>query len=125
MVAEFVTCGILLLVGIAFLAIIYIWLVERLSRPTQEGIDSSTLIQRSSTMSEDDINNLPWYDYEEDEENGVECAVCLESFKSGDKCRLLPNCRHSFHVNCIDSWLFNTAVCPICRTRVDSISVQN
>ncbi|CAH1443496.1 unnamed protein product [Lactuca virosa] len=126
MVTEIVTCVILMLVGIAFLVIILVCLVERGSGMTQESAaESTTLIQRSSSMSEDDIKNLPWYDYQEDVEKGVECAVCLEGFKPGDKCRLLPNCRHTFHANCIDSWLIKTAVCPVCRTCVDTINVQN
>ncbi|KAL7600410.1 RING-H2 finger protein ATL56 [Lactuca sativa] len=124
MVTEIVTCVILMLVGIAFLVVILVCLVERGSGITQESAERTTLIQRSSSMSEDDIKNLPWYDYQEDVEKGVECAVCLEGFKPGDKCRLLPNCRHTFHANCIDSWLIKTAVCPVCRTCVDTINVQ-
>ncbi|CAI9283876.1 unnamed protein product [Lactuca saligna] len=125
MVSEIVTCVILMLVGIAFLVIVLVCLVERGSGNTQESAERTTLIQRSSNMSEDDVKNLPWYDYQEDVEKGVECAVCLEGFKPGDKCRLLPNCRHTFHANCIDSWLIKTAVCPVCRTYVDTINVQN
>ncbi|GJZ55093.1 zinc finger, RING/FYVE/PHD-type containing protein [Tanacetum coccineum] len=60
-------------------------------------------------------------DQEDDAEEAKrgECAVCLDGFKDGDKCRMLRNCKHSFHVNCIDLWLINTAVCPICRTSVE------
>ena len=50
----------------------------------------------------------------------MDCAVCLENFKMGEKCRLLPLCRHSFHAECIDSWLLRNPICPICRTTADS-----
>ncbi|CAH1443495.1 unnamed protein product [Lactuca virosa] len=119
MVLEIVTSMGLLFVGIAVLVIIHVCLAGRRSRMNQEGIGSSTLVQRSSIMSKDDIKNLPWYDYQEDVEKGAECVVCLEGFKGGDKCRLLPNCRHTFHANCIDSWLIKTGACPLCRTCVD------
>ncbi|XXG88912.1 hypothetical protein AAC387_Pa12g1048 [Persea americana] len=38
----------------------------------------------------------------------------LENFKMVDKCRLLPNCNHSFHAHCIDSWLLKTPFCFLC-----------
>ncbi|KVH98945.1 RING-H2 finger protein ATL16-like [Cynara cardunculus var. scolymus] len=130
MVLEIVTSVVLLVVGIAVLVIIHVCMVGRTFRMNQESIESGTLVQSSCTISEDDIKKLPWYDYKMDEDDDddddvdekkrtAECTVCLEGFKVGDKCRLLPNCSHSFHVNCIDSWLIKTAACPICRTCVD------
>ncbi|GFZ07808.1 hypothetical protein Acr_19g0007450 [Actinidia rufa] len=76
------------------------------------------LVEVLQRMSQDEIRKLPCFDYEVGEKgkSSMECAVCLESFKVGDVCRLLPKCKHSFHVQCIDSWLLKTAVCPICRT---------
>ncbi|KAJ0765929.1 putative transcription factor C2H2 family [Helianthus annuus] len=130
---EIVTSVVLLLVGIAVLVIIHVCVAGRPFGMTQESTGRTTVAQRS-TMSEDDIKKLPCYDYklnredEEDDDCGgggsdevrkVECAVCLEVFKVGDRCRLLPNCRHSFHAKCIDSWLIKNAACPICRSRVD------
>ncbi|KAJ8628416.1 hypothetical protein MRB53_021723 [Persea americana] len=38
----------------------------------------------------------------------------LENFKMVDKCKLLPNFNHSFHVHCIDSWLLKTPFCFLC-----------
>ncbi|KAL4566583.1 hypothetical protein LXL04_030701 [Taraxacum kok-saghyz] len=115
MVLEIVTSLVLLFVGIAVLVIIHVCLAGRRSWMTQGSNGSSNEVRNSSTISEGHIKNLPWYDYQEDKVGKeVECVVCLEGFKGGDKCRLLPNCRHSFHVNCIDSWLMKTAVCPVC-----------
>ncbi|GMN57233.1 hypothetical protein TIFTF001_026348 [Ficus carica] len=47
-------------------------------------------------------------------EDGV-CAVCLGEFEDGEELRTLPDCSHSFHVSCIDMWLFSHPNCPICR----------
>ncbi|CAO2190249.1 unnamed protein product [Urochloa humidicola] len=47
-----------------------------------------------------------------------ECAVCLGDFGDGERLRLLPPCRHAFHIDCIDAWLHATATCPLCRAAV-------
>ncbi|XP_019055211.1 PREDICTED: NEP1-interacting protein 1-like [Nelumbo nucifera] len=46
------------------------------------------------------------------------CTICLQDFKEGDHARKLPNCRHFFHLLCIDGWLVRHGSCPICRTDV-------
>lgn len=33
------------------------------------------------------------------------CCICMEEIHKGDRCRLLPPCRHAFHLDCIDPWL--------------------
>ncbi|KAF8029186.1 hypothetical protein BT93_E1758 [Corymbia citriodora subsp. variegata] len=45
----------------------------------------------------------------------VECAICLGEFAEGDEVRLLPQCGHGFHVDCIDPWLGSHSSCPSCR----------
>lgn len=42
------------------------------------------------------------------------CAICLEEYITGDRVRHLP-CHHTFHMNCIDTWLTSRNSCPICR----------
>ncbi|PKU80387.1 RING-H2 finger protein ATL78-like [Dendrobium catenatum] len=44
-----------------------------------------------------------------------ECAICLAEIEPGDRIRLLPLCRHGFHVPCIDQWLLTRPTCPRCR----------
>jgi len=48
----------------------------------------------------------------------------LENFTIGDKCRLLPICKLSFHAQCVDQWLLKHAICPICRSMVGSHSAN-
>ncbi|XP_057826089.2 RING-H2 finger protein ATL39-like [Cryptomeria japonica] len=45
----------------------------------------------------------------------LECTVCLEQFKDGDKYLLMPSCRHCFHLECTDAWISKNAICPVCR----------
>ncbi|XP_024964621.1 RING-H2 finger protein ATL70-like [Cynara cardunculus var. scolymus] len=47
--------------------------------------------------------------------NASGCSVCLADYKLEDVVRLLPECGHLFHVNCIDTWLKVHPTCPVCR----------
>ncbi|KAH6836420.1 hypothetical protein C2S53_016479 [Perilla frutescens var. hirtella] len=49
----------------------------------------------------------------------VECAVCLSALEDGEMARSLPNCKHTFHAECIDQWLESNSTCPICRTEAE------
>lgn len=51
-----------------------------------------------------------------DESTRPECTVCLSLLEDEEMARLLPNCKHAFHVECIDKWLNAHATCPVCRT---------
>ncbi|XP_062166697.1 RING-H2 finger protein ATL52-like [Alnus glutinosa] len=51
-------------------------------------------------------------------EDQSECAVCIGELEDGEMVRLLPNCRHAFHVTCIDKWFLAHSNCPICRSPV-------
>ncbi|XP_059656363.1 E3 ubiquitin-protein ligase ATL4-like [Cornus florida] len=133
MVMEIIVSVILLFVGIAVLVTIHVCIVGRAFGRNNGGIVvQSSSSRRPPSMSSDDIKRLPCFEFKMEEKGNdnnnnsssssspVECAVCLENFKEGDQCRFLPNCNHSFHAQCIDSWLLKTAVCPICRTDASS-----
>ncbi|CAE7269246.1 E3 ubiquitin-protein ligase [Symbiodinium microadriaticum] len=45
------------------------------------------------------------------------CAVCLEDFRDGDLVRVL-RCFHTFHRDCVDTWLARNHLCPICKQDV-------
>ncbi|XAR51850.1 hypothetical protein NMG60_11006612 [Bertholletia excelsa] len=124
MIMAIVVSIILLFMGIGVLILIHICIVGRAFRRGFRG-DNNTIERGSfgsTSMSQDDIEKLPSFDFKAREKGSspVDCAVCLENFKAGDKCRLLPLCRHSFHAECVDLWLQKTPVCPICRTGADS-----
>ncbi|ESQ36490.1 hypothetical protein EUTSA_v10009604mg [Eutrema salsugineum] len=55
---------------------------------------------------------------EEQNKNSQECSVCLSEFQEDEKLRIIPNCCHVFHIDCIDIWLQGNANCPLCRTSV-------
>ncbi|KAJ4953447.1 hypothetical protein NE237_030279 [Protea cynaroides] len=43
------------------------------------------------------------------------CSICLCDYKDGEMLRMMPDCRHLFHLCCIDAWLRLNASCPVCR----------
>lgn len=45
----------------------------------------------------------------------TDCPICLAEFTEGEKLRVLPNCNHGFHLDCIDRWLVSNSSCPMCR----------
>lgn len=47
--------------------------------------------------------------------NDVVCAICLCEYRESEMLRMLPDCRHCFHVMCVDAWLKLNASCPVCR----------
>ncbi|KAG8098450.1 hypothetical protein GUJ93_ZPchr0013g35379 [Zizania palustris] len=44
------------------------------------------------------------------------CSVCLDNYGDGDVLRMLPECGHLFHRECVDPWLRKHPTCPVCRT---------
>ncbi|CAK8533711.1 unnamed protein product [Lathyrus sativus] len=113
---EVIVTLVLIFVGIVILIIFHASLTEWFSR-------RGSMIDRSKRrISKIDLEKLPCYDYvaKENTSNTMDCAICLENFTIGDKCRLLPSCKHSFHAQCVDKWLLENSICPICRSRVCS-----
>ncbi|KAJ8771856.1 hypothetical protein K2173_027033 [Erythroxylum novogranatense] len=111
--------AILLFVTAAVLVTIHVCAVNGAFRQ-REGDDSiPTTTAYNSGLTKEELKNLPCFNYKAEEEvSPVDCVVCLERFRVGDSCRVLPNCNHSFHVLCIDSWVLKSPICPICRTTV-------
>lgn len=68
------------------------------------------------------LNSLPVYvHYPKAEQPPQECAVCLSEFGNGEVVRLLPDCTHTFHIDCIDMWFNSHSTCPLCRSKVEFV----
>jgi hypothetical protein len=45
---------------------------------------------------------------------GYQCRICLRPYQASQIVRKLPNCKHKFHIDCIDNWLLHShPTCPI------------
>ncbi|KAL3640126.1 hypothetical protein CASFOL_011888 [Castilleja foliolosa] len=119
---------VLLFTGLGLLILIHVCIVGRTLRRGLTA-DNFNRAERGSfgksSMSKGDIEKLPSFDFKAKEGKGTspaaDCAVCLENFRAGEKCRLLPSCNHCFHAECVDLWLLRAPICPICRAGADGV----
>ena len=115
-----VTLSVLLLVaGVVAMLVLHILIVFWALRRgiTRRAAASRQDEERAEGLSAEDLDGLPWHDHDHEGKAG-ECAVCLEAFRAGDRCRALPGCEHGFHAGCVDSWLRKSRRCPVCRADV-------
>lgn len=82
---------------------------------------------RFSGIDRKAIESLPFFRFSslKGSKEGLECVVCLSKFEDSEVLRLLPKCRHAFHMKCIDEWLESHSTCPLCRYKFDVSDVTN
>ncbi|KAM0946128.1 putative transcription factor C2H2 family [Dioscorea sansibarensis] len=91
------------------------------------GAASSSAIEMPETynvgLDSSSIEKLPLFGYKRSgsENTSLECSVCLSAVEDGEMVRMLPGCRHMFHVGCIDMWLHSHCTCPVCRAEVKAV----
>ncbi|KAJ1376958.1 Zinc finger, RING-type [Sesbania bispinosa] len=66
------------------------------------------------------INSYPRFQFSRENNNAVgqnntTCSICLCEYKDSEMLRMMPECRHYFHLCCLDSWLKLNGSCPVCR----------
>ncbi|KAJ4841417.1 hypothetical protein Tsubulata_009053 [Turnera subulata] len=85
------------------------------------GRGGSSYERKNSGIDRGVIESLPIFRFSSlmGQKEGLDCAVCLTKFEPADVLRLLPKCKHAFHVECVDTWLDAHSTCPLCRYRVD------
>ncbi|XP_054797601.1 RING-H2 finger protein ATL66-like [Prosopis cineraria] len=50
-------------------------------------------------------------------DSNVECCICLSVLKDVAKVKVLPECEHAYHSECVDMWLSANPSCPLCRRK--------
>ena len=91
-------------------------------RTTQVAVDEIHSIEPTPMKALDPlvVASLPKFMYKPTDQldlgEVIECSVCLSTIVEEAMVKLLPNCKHTFHVECIDRWLNSNTTCPICRT---------
>ncbi|CAH8361182.1 unnamed protein product [Eruca vesicaria subsp. sativa] len=101
--------------------------IGRLDRLWQ-GLFNQSSSRLFTGLNKTAIESLPFFRFSalKGSKQGLECSVCLSKFEDVEILRLLPKCKHAFHIECIDEWLEQHATCPLCRNRVcidDELSV--
>ncbi|KAL4586113.1 hypothetical protein LXL04_010744 [Taraxacum kok-saghyz] len=64
------------------------------------------------------INSYPKFPFSKVIPKGIDslCAICLCEYREAEMMRMLPDCKHCFHLTCVDAWLKLNASCPVCRS---------
>lgn len=103
--------------------------------------DRSVIVPRIIFVAEDDdlesgnvvaggldhsiINSYPKFHFTKDitavvdgddgEGRDTTCSICLCEYMEEEMLRMMPECKHYFHVYCLDAWLKLNGSCPVCR----------
>ncbi|KAJ4785715.1 RING-H2 finger protein ATL47 [Rhynchospora pubera] len=112
----FISASLLLFV---FLLSVHAFVIVRVFKERSRNVSRMLSCNSNSShgLSTEELETIPSYDFEtQTGRMAKDCVVCLENFKDGEKCKILPNCGHTFHKICIDYWLLMNANCPVCRS---------
>ncbi|PSS15577.1 E3 ubiquitin-protein like [Actinidia chinensis var. chinensis] len=112
--------------SLTFILLVYAKFCHRASSPVHNNPQSlDGLIRSGSRFSGIDktvIESLPFFRFASlrGSRAGLECAVCLSKFEDIEILRLLPKCKHAFHIDCVDQWLEKHSSCPLCRHKISA-----
>ncbi|WVY89241.1 hypothetical protein V8G54_034755, partial [Vigna mungo] len=120
------TISFLLLVYIRFRRSIPLELTNRRSPDSPNFQEQTQSRSRRSGIDQKVIEALPFFMFSslKGSKQGLECTVCLSQFEDTEMLRLLPKCKHAFHMNCIDKWLESHSTCPLCRNNIDPLDIK-
>ena len=76
-------------------------------------------LQGNKGLDKGILNSLAVIKYNENKSRNLDselkrCPVCLEEFEDQAEVKFLK-CLHRFHKDCINQWLNNSTVCPVCK----------
>jgi hypothetical protein len=72
-------------------------------------------------MTDSNIN------YENEEIEEVECAICLIAFEEDDEANKIielkcnKNANHIYHWSCLKEWIIYQDNCPMCKSQINTI----
>ena len=53
----------------------------------------------------------------------MDCSICYSDIKEKDK--IITNCNHIYHRECLDKWFKISYRCPLCRESKFNISIED
>jgi hypothetical protein len=118
-----ITYGILFAIGLFLLILLIIFACTRLrfpyNRPSRRNSDrrSITIEQGVDETTLSSYPKLLYSQVKKGTSTASCCSICLVDYKETDMIRLLPDCSHLFHLNCVDPWMRLHPTCPICRNK--------
>ncbi|MCE3051293.1 hypothetical protein HAX54_049351 [Datura stramonium] len=113
----------------------FVFLGKRQRNPTQRHQLNQQIVEdpdsqlQSRGLDSYVMHSLPITQFKKNDEqtarlHNSDCAVCLGEFQDSEWLKHLPCCSHVFHVACIDTWFQIHSSCPLCRSNVFSVKMQ-
>ncbi|KAI5408607.1 hypothetical protein KIW84_054447, partial [Lathyrus oleraceus] len=56
-------------------------------------------------------------------EDKKECCICLSIFQDNEKVKVVIECQHVYHSQCLDLWLSAHPSCPLCRASLHTYDI--
>lgn len=101
------------------------FMLSEIRRARDRARRQTSLPREELGLEETVLNRLPTFRFKQGTHEGVDsqeneefCMVCLLEFKEGETGRILPECCHYFHAECVDRWFLSHVTCPLCRSEV-------
>lgn len=112
----------IIIIAIFFLYVHSVCFARRVASAAAEAGASSSVgsrpTSRSSGLDAATIGSLPIFLHRSSGGSGSEqseCSICLGDFQEEEKVKVLPECQHAYHCECVDKWLSEQSSCPLCR----------
>lgn len=109
--------GLTILVYAAFLLFVVVKLIDCLMLRDSPQPPQNSDQQQASSSTDHVVINI------KESENDDECVICCSEAKENVPSlpcmwRVLPECHHKFHADCIRIWLAINSTCPLCRKSI-------
>eukprot|EP00347_Sterkiella_histriomuscorum_P019388 403341818 len=72
----------------------------------------------SKGLTQQQISKIPWKFWRASLTKKTDCSICFEEFADNQKFKVLPDCLHEYHHDCINKWLNEEKRCPVCNKDV-------
>lgn len=110
-----------IILAVFFVYVRSVCFARRVSTTSTEDHAISSTAPRPSRLSGLDaatIDSFPIFLHRSSASSGSEqseCSICLVDFRDEEKLKVLPECLHAYHSECVDKWLTQQSSCPLCR----------
>uniref|UniRef100_A0A7N0ZUX2 RING-type domain-containing protein n=1 Tax=Kalanchoe fedtschenkoi TaxID=63787 RepID=A0A7N0ZUX2_KALFE len=95
----------------------FIFVAEDDDDDEESGNSSSTVVGLHQAV----INSYPKFPFSKPKPGSTagdasSCSICLCDYREAEMLRMMPDCKHFFHLPCLDAWLRLNGSCPVCRS---------
>ncbi|XP_038707002.1 RING-H2 finger protein ATL66-like [Tripterygium wilfordii] len=114
-----------LLILITTLSIYAHWVCRHKRRLSTTATTVAPSCSSSPGLNQATIDSLPVSLHRSSMEINIaegECCICLSLLEDEDKVKVLPDCNHEYHSECVDKWLSTQSSCPLCRASLGAVN---